>query len=750
MILQALAEHYDRLVALGEGDAAGTAPRVAPFGSSLQKVSFAVVVRPDGSLVQIESRMQESGGGGKSKGKPRPSERIVPGQAKPPGSGLNPCFLWDNPAYLLGVPADPGDAKKAARAADGFAALRDRHLALEEAIGDDAFSAVCRFLRAWSPSDAAGAPGRENLDGPGFGVFRLDGERRDVHERPAVRAYWKSTLTADGDAADGDDGPSVGTCLITGERAKLARLHEPKIKGVLGGQSSGGAIVSFNDNAYESHGHEQGLNAPTSEAAAFAYCTALNALLADERSRIRLGDTTCVAWSDAPEEKLTPIASGLMNDFVFAQDKSGYLDDSPTAEQTRKAVTGFLHRLRQGLPADRAAELEDSGHRFYLLGLAPNAARISVRFFHRSTAGAFAENLADHAQNLEMVGRRDDDRPLTVQAMLRETVRDAKDVQPRLEGDVLRAVVQGLPYPLTLLTRLLSRIRLDGDVSPDRAGILRAFLLRNTTEIMDVYLNRLHPSRAYHCGRQFAVLAFAQERALPNVKAGVVKRNFAAAMARPGLTLGRLQRNTEVAHFPKLKGDLEQFARDELQAISGRLGDGPPGILGFEDQTLFALGYYQQRAHLDAAGAQVAQQRRYRSVQGEWMRSRLETKVAADLVRFGVPYVYEPSALLDGMGERWPDFLLPGPTPEDCVYLEVAGYPGEAYDERHKAKVAAYGRSGIEPDGGPNGRLVVIDVRDDNSRYDSDLFRRHLGFLLHTAAAASPTDETPSETSPDA
>lgn len=591
MILQALAEHYDRLVALDNGD--DTGPPIARFGYSQQKVSFAVVLEADGTLVQIESRMQESGG----KGKPQPSQRIVPGQAKPSGSGLNPCFLWDNPAYLLGVPADPNDAKKVARAADSFAAFRDRHLGLRESIEDDAFAAVCAFLENWDPATVGQAAGRENLDGPGFGVFQLRSDRRDVHERSAVDAFWQNSLQAP--AADGavKGEADVGMCLVTGEIRPLARLHEPKIKGVLGGQSSGGTIVSFNDPAYASQGFEQGFNAPTSEAAAFAYCTALNHLLSDDRHRIRLGDTTCVVWSDTKAQPLAPIVSGTLNDFVHARNKSGFLDTSPTAEQTRLAVSGFLARLRQGASAPQAAELENPDHRFYLLGLAPNAARISVRFFHRSTASAFAEHLAQHVQDLEIVGRRNDDRPLTVQAMLRETVRDAKDVQPRLEGDLLRAVLTGSPYPQNLAAGVLRRMRADPVVNANRAAILRAWLNRLPHQPeTSVALNPDRTDPPYVLGRLFALYERAQQEAQGKGLNRTIRDSFfATASSTPAAVFPRLSR-LNGNHAGKLRRESPGRAvwlEKQIGEVFDRL-ENFPRHLAMKEQGLFAIGYHHQ------------------------------------------------------------------------------------------------------------------------------------------------------------
>ncbi|MCA9060382.1 MAG: type I-C CRISPR-associated protein Cas8c/Csd1, partial [Planctomycetaceae bacterium] len=279
MILQALNQFYERLEADPDVD-------IAPFGYSRQKISFCVVLNDDGTLHDIVPETDDSSG------KPRPRSLIVPGGAKPSGAGINPCFLWDNSGYMLGFkPDDP----KPERTLGAFDAFRRKHQELKDVIDDPQFAAVCQFLEAWKPEDAAQSAVLAETS-TGFGVFRIRGQSGYVHQRIAIREWW------DAQQSGGEDQSAVvGQCLLTGREAALARLHEPKIKGVAGAQSSGAALVSFNDKAYESFGREQGFNSPVSQAAAFQYCTALNFLLNPDRGRrIQIGDATTVYWTDAP------------------------------------------------------------------------------------------------------------------------------------------------------------------------------------------------------------------------------------------------------------------------------------------------------------------------------------------------------------------------------------------------------------------------------------------------------------------
>ncbi len=428
MIIQRLVDYYDRISA----DPA-TATALPKTGYSLQKMSFCVVLRPNGELVGIQSLMDD----GKKKPVPRPL--LVPGQGKPPGQGINPCFLWDNSGYLLGFkPDDPTPD----RTRKTFEAFRDRHLAEEAEINDPSYSAVCAFLRAWTPEQAAQRA--TELDGilGSFGVFKIAGAMSFVHDETAVAAYWAQRIASDGPTA-----PTRAMCLVTGSVGPVARLHEPKIKGVNGTQSAGALLVSFNGQAYTSYDKEQGDNAPVGTSAAFRYTNALNYLLSRADRRFSLGDATVVFWAERPTE-FEAVADAVWGGLPPLK------DDSPPEDVQRAAqVKLFLSQLRAG-HADGVAIDPDDSVGFYVLGLSPNASRISVRFWEQSTVGAMKDCLAWHLLDTQLVGARPDDPPLTIRRILQATGRaeftagrfkgyDADAVPPVLAGSVARAVVTG-------------------------------------------------------------------------------------------------------------------------------------------------------------------------------------------------------------------------------------------------------------------------------------------------------------------
>ena len=679
--IAALVEYYDRLEADPDRD-------VVPFGFSRQRVTFCVVLEPDGALSAVQDMNRQEGK------KTLATMMVLPGQSKPSGQGINPCFLWDNTGYMLGFkPDDP----KPERTQTAFQAFRDRHVSLAKEIADEGFDAVCRFLQSWEPARAGEHPILADV-ATGFGVFKLRGEPGYIHHRKGPRDYWRGQIAAAARA----EGAVEGRSLLSGEPEPIANIHEPKIKGVADAQSSGALLVSFNERSYESYGKTQSYNAPVGVSDTFKYANALNGLLADSARRARIGDATVVFWAASPAaDPAADLFASLLTEEA-AKSKPG--EDAKKIDQLR----AFLDLARQG----RMVADVDPDTPFYVLGLSPNASRISVRFWLSGTVGQFARRLARHAADLEMVGQRETDPPLMIRGLLIETAREAKDIPPQLGGGVARAVLEGTSYPRALFGAVIRRIRVEAEINYPKAAILKACLIRSGATTMDASLNKRHPDPAYHCGRMFAMLAFAQDESLKKVNAGIVRRNMGAAMATPGLVLGRLQRAAEVGHIPKLDGDLPQFVRDEMQAICVALGDRIPVQLDLTRQGIFGLGYYQQRAYLDGISGAVKGHKCRRSEQGEWMRSVLEVRVADALARAGIRYVYEVRSVLKSGQERWPDFFVEGGRPEQDVYLEVLGYKSAEYDDRWDAKIIAYRELGITPQGGSRGRLAVLDWRE--------------------------------------
>ncbi|MBF0214279.1 MAG: type I-C CRISPR-associated protein Cas8c/Csd1 [Magnetococcales bacterium] len=587
MILQSLYALYDRLAS--DPDYGIAAP-----GYSTQNVSFAVVLTPTGELLHFEDEQVDqiiSATGGKKKTVRKPKSLRLPGQSKPPGQGINPCFLWDNAKYMLGF--DPKDAKPE-RTLQTFQAFRKHHLDLEAQINDPAFSAVCRFLESWSPEQSVNYPILTE-QGSGFGVFRIAGEEGYLHERPCIGQWWQSRINPAATTAPKEH----GLCLISGTRDHpIARIHEPKIKGVRDAQSTGALMVSFNGDVFESYGKEQSYNAPVSEMATFRYCTALNTILNGakrEKHRIRLDNDTVIFWTERKTVAEESIAILFNNRPDTSTDSSQESQDPAALEHLQV----FMKALREGMHYLE----DDPSVPFYILGLSPNAGRISVRFWHVSTLGHFVERLRDHFEAINIVRPSKGREFPPVWMLLKESARDGKDVAPLLEGSLMRAILNGTPYPDALAAAVIRRIRADRDdkqhpnrqINYLRAAILKAWLNRSPRwkgEIT-VSLDTTRPDPAYRLGRLFAALEKTQEEALPGINATIRDRFYGAASATPGSVFPRLLR-TYQHHLGKISFGAKVNREKNVQEIMSAVTD-IPSTLSLEEQGLFAIGYYHQR-----------------------------------------------------------------------------------------------------------------------------------------------------------
>jgi CRISPR-associated protein Csd1 len=588
MILQALHDLYPRL-------SNDPAYEIAPPGFSPQKISFKIVLDDDGSLHAIEDARQPD-----KKGKLQNVIMQVCGGAKPPGAGINPCFLWDNQTYLLGrQPAD----KKPGFGQDRFEAFRNLHLAAEKSIDLPTFSIICRFLEKWNPADLEQHPILSEV-GTGFGVFELRSRKTPIHDDSKIKEWWLKTQSHSAEVG------VEGVCLISGETTSIARLH-PKIKSVTGAQSAGASLVSFNDAAYESYGKDQGANAPVGEDAAFRYGSVLNSLLTGPQSskhRLRIGDTTTVFWTEKPT-----IIEDLFTDLLSTGSRA--LDDDNFDPERIDQLKRLLKAIRSG---GRYTDLgEDSKTPFYLLGLAPNAARLSVRFFLRSTTEELLAKLHLHHEHLSMQreftekkGNRFPDPEFpAIKQLLGATVRVSggkpayDEISPLVAGALTRSITEGTNYPESLLTAIIRRIHADREINYLRAATIKAVLTRNHHQTIPTMLDTESPHQSYHLGRLFAALEKIQEegheqQTKSKLKNTIRDKFFSSASATPVAVFPRLEqlsthhrRHLEYGRkvfFDQLVGEI----KSHQSAISATRK-----IHNLEEQSFFTIGYYHQRRH---------------------------------------------------------------------------------------------------------------------------------------------------------
>jgi len=568
MILHSLFQLYDRL-------AQDDMYQVPEEGYSVQRISFRVVLTPGGSLFTFQDARIQG----------RPRQLRVPGATKVSGTGLNPCFLWDNAAYMLGYKAN--DDKPNCTVAK-FEAFRDRHLELETEIDSRPYSTVCRFLEAWSPADAELYPDLEKCT-TNFGVFQIQGQDRFVHDDSEIRKWW-STLGVSRPATN------VAQCLITGRRAPVAATH-PKVKGVAGAQTAGAAIVSFNSPAFTSYAKDQSENAPVSESAAFRYTAALNGLLDGpmrRKHRLLLAGATVAFWTDRPSITEDVFAR-------FTSEGSDALAGDAQDESLRQRLEAFVTALRKGREAYGDIG-EDPATGFYLLALTPSAARLSVRFFLHGTLGQLLDNLRRHFDDIAIkpqpasAKRRADPEFPPLSLLLRQTARERDDIPPLLSAPLLRAVLTGAPYPEALFVAVVRRIHADRVINYPRACVVRGYLKRNRSLEVHMSLDSARPDPAYRMGRLFAVLEKTQSDALGTVGASIRDRFYSAASATPGMVFPRIIRTYQhhLANLPPShRVTTERLVQEILEPLTAF-----PTHLRLVDQGLFALGYYHQNRAL--------------------------------------------------------------------------------------------------------------------------------------------------------
>ena len=565
MILQTLTQYYEDLLARGDIDRPGWARA---------KVSWGLEPAPDGQLLAVLTLQDEQ---------PRGKKTVLVPQMLPVpepvkrSSGVAANFLCDNSAYLLGI-----DAKgKPERTAQCFAAAKALHLELLREVPGEAAAAVRHFFETWQPAQAAAHPAlAECIDDvlKGGNLIFLCADHF-VQDDPDVQKAWQQYRDRTGNE------PPI-RCLVTGQQAPLARLH-PSIKGVAGARSSGASLVSFNADAFCSYGHEQGANAPVGTYAAFAYTQALNSLLADRDHVQHIGDTTVVCWAQGGD----PVYQDAGMDALF-------FDDFWTESDLRSAI----EKLAQGCPAEWHNVLLEPGTHFYVLGLAPNAARLSVRFFWQDSFAALARNVQQHYEDLNITGPAGDRHfPPSLYWFTRETVNlksRTPTVTPRLTGDVLSAVLNGTPYPATLLNDVTLRIRAEQTVTRGRAAILKAYYLRKPNpfcpkEVLTVQLNEESSYMPYVLGRLFAVLEAVQTAASPNINSTIKDRYFNSACATPAVVFPTLIKLAQ-KHLQKLSEGQRIYYDRQITELAGRLDQPFPARLNLPEQGAFEIGYYHQ------------------------------------------------------------------------------------------------------------------------------------------------------------
>ncbi|NNM55536.1 MAG: type I-C CRISPR-associated protein Cas8c/Csd1 [Spirochaetales bacterium] len=564
MILQALYDYYERM-------SADPANNMAPEGFEWKEIPFLIVIDREGRFVRLEDTRTLDG-------KKKVAKRFLVPQGEKKTSGIKANLLWDGPDYVLG--ANPRNRNDSAERHNAFLTRLKPILYNNKEIV--AIKALSRFLYSGPLKQVLDTSGdshewKEILEGNLNLTFRLEGDNPITDILKDVLSNLKEY-----------PGPR-GLCLVKGEQSYISRLH-PAIKGVWGAQPSGAALVSYNLPPFCSFGKEQNFNAPMSNSATFAYTTALNSLLLKgSDNRLQLGDASTVFWTQKQAAR------------IEKQVKSFFAQPPKEKDDPNKGVADAKQQLESILTGITP---EESQAGFYILGLAPNAARISVRFWHQGTVGEFAENMRIHLADLEIVAPQHDQQRMGLMYLLGATVLDWKsdNIPPNIVGNVIRAILSNAPYPESFQNQCLRRIRAEQSVPRVRAAILKACInrklrLRNhkNEKEMTVSLDPSNSDPGYLLGRLFAVLERIQEDANPNIGATIRERFYGAASSNPVAVFPQLLK-LKNHHLAKLsnKGQVINHEKRLAEIFDG-LDTRMPSHLAMDEQAKFAIGYYHQR-----------------------------------------------------------------------------------------------------------------------------------------------------------
>lgn len=568
MILQALKKFYDRKFSEGE---------MPSLGFEFKEIPFIIVIDKQGNFISLEDTREPVG-------KKMVGKKFLVPSSKNRTSAITyetANLMWDNIGYVLGVSTDedpeahklsnkqheawieslkklPADIKESP---EGKAVMQFYEKGGLEGVLKSELMQECKKIRGCNIT------------------FRLNSEVKPVPAGEIVKKYQESQMKL-----LGDDGKNVGTDLVTGEIGQIVRLHRKTP--IYGG---GNSLVSFQVNSgYDSYGKEQGYNSPITKSTEFAYTTALNYLLKSKNQQMVIGDTHILFWG-SEENKL--------------EDKISILFENPEApdpDTNVSQVKELFNSIKSG-----AYIKEDEKIQFYVLGLSSNSARISVRFWERGNVSEYAEKIKQYFEDFSIVSESHEPEFYPLNEILTNisTLNKAENIPPSLAGDVMRAILKGMPYPASMLQLAVRRIRSDAKyrVTRVRAATIKAYLNRyygsysgNKIKEIEMELDETQPSAGYQLGRLFAVLERIQEKANPNLNATIRERYYGSACTSPISvfpTLLRLKNH----HLAKIenKGMVIKFEK-KLGEIMDRI-ESLPSHLTLPEQGMFAIGYYHQR-----------------------------------------------------------------------------------------------------------------------------------------------------------
>ena len=633
MILKALYDYYQAMAELG---------KVAPSGMEWKAIPFIIVIDEDGTFRRtIDTRDKEHKLG---------QEYLV---AKAKGRSGSKSYaisqiLWDHSGYVLGMPTDDSEEKLVMAPKQheafkqeltklrelfpenkGFEAIElfyEKYEGQKEGELSDLFEVEVKDLSNIIPEDILLEIKKKVGANISFQLSTESDPNQLISSHRDIQSYLAGSTE--------EEGEEMGRCLVTGEKGTIARLHS----GIsLFGAQANATLISFQKfSGYDSYGKEQGLNAPISQPASDAIISGLNMLLEkDKNTNYRIGETTFVFWNTLQDDELLKnyqeaTFTGLPSDSDFDEEEEATstskkkVAKKKNPEQETKVV---VQALRSALGGKNANIDRDHSDRFYILALAPNAKRVSVKLWMEGTISEIVGNTLAHLDDMNIVrfnGLLDEDTPplRPVYRIMKAiyTATDSTKWPRQVVQELLESIIKGLPYAPALQMACLERIHHDHTskypVTELRAALLKAYINRKhrknpQIKQLTMALDKSNSNPAYLAGRLFALLERIQEKAIPGVKANITDRYFRTASATPGIIFGRLLQ-LSAFHLSKIKkehGGLGFYFDRQIQEVLELLPGGQASFDKFftpDQQSIFAVGYYHQKAYRDQKAESVA------------------------------------------------------------------------------------------------------------------------------------------------
>lgn len=570
MLCQSLSNLYETLLNKGKVDKPGW----CKLG-----VSYGLKIDEDGQLKEILSLKNRDDSGKKEVA----VSLSVPEHGKR-SSGILANFLCDTSSYIFGYEEkNTGGNKDDSRALNCFKACKDFHLTIFKNRKSEAINSIMNYFDNWKPENTKSELIRLGCD---------EKTMADIISKGANLIFMPmGKLATDYDDIcqlwDNREKPAtskVAICSVTGKKLSVARLHPP-IKGVKDAQSMGASLVSFNSPAFESYGKEQGFNGPVSEYVAFAYTTALNYLLTQKKYVTHFGDATVVCWTEDDSEACQDIFTRMFG------------GDNDRINQSE--LSGVIKKLAEGKSVDWKDIPVNPKNRFYILGLSPNAARLSVRFFLNNTFGEFMKNALAHEERMKIVAPSYEIyQSVPAWKALLETVNKNsknKSAKPQLAGNYMYSILTNTRYPETLYNNIIIRINAEHNINYTKASIIKAYLIKNYKEELKVKLDNECTNKAYLLGRLFSLLEEIQSAANPGINTTIRDRYFTSVSSTPALVFPTLI-DLSQKHLRKIKGNTAAYIslNKRFTELIAMLNEEFPARLTLQEKGIFQIGYYHQ------------------------------------------------------------------------------------------------------------------------------------------------------------